>query len=148
MILLVNSNNRDGLFSSAAESEWAVPCPDIAWVSATRLSPGKTAAVTSRSGLHVLQHREGLKQNFSYLPFLTNQKHTYDNHLIQSFSKPFQKRIYKCFSFISCNFKKNVNNKCTYKYLQSINALLFTLAGKTGIKNLYCAKNYLVIPQS
>jgi len=70
----LNSSNRDGLFSSAVESERALPCPDVAWVSASRLSDAKIAAVTSRSRLNVLQHREGLKENFSYLPFLTIQK--------------------------------------------------------------------------
>jgi len=72
--MILNSNNLDGLFSSAVDSEWALPCADIAWVSASRLSVGKITAVTSRSALHVLQHREGLKENFSCLPFLTIQK--------------------------------------------------------------------------
>jgi len=72
--MILKSNNRDGLFSFAVEGERALPCPDVAWVSVCRLSVGKVTAVTSRSGLHVLQHREGLKENFSYLPFLTIQK--------------------------------------------------------------------------
>jgi len=55
------------------EREQALPCPDVAWVSAVRLSVEKIEAVKSRAGLHVLQHREGLKENFSYLPFLTIQ---------------------------------------------------------------------------
>jgi hypothetical protein len=69
--MILNPNNRDGLFPSAAESGRAEPCPDVAWISASKLNVGKIAVVTSRSGLLVLQHRKALKENFSYLPFLT-----------------------------------------------------------------------------
>jgi len=70
--MILNSNNRDGLFLRAVESKRGLPFPDVAWVSAARVSVGKVAAVGSRSGLHVLQHREGLKDDFLYLFTFTN----------------------------------------------------------------------------
>jgi len=70
--IILNSNNRDGLFLSAVENERAVPCPDVVWVSVCRLSVGKLVAVRSRSGLQVLQHREGLKDDFLYLFTFSN----------------------------------------------------------------------------
>ena len=57
----------------AAESERAVPCPDVArWVSAVRPSGGKTAAARLRAGLRALQHREGLNEDFTYLFAISN----------------------------------------------------------------------------
>jgi len=70
--MILNSNNRDGLFLSAVESERALPCPDVAWVSAARLSVGKVETVRSRSRLLVLQHREGLRDDVLYLFTFSN----------------------------------------------------------------------------
>ena len=58
---------------SAAESERAVPSPDLAlWVIASRPSGGKTAAAMSRAGLQALQPRDGLEEDFMYLFIFSN----------------------------------------------------------------------------
>jgi hypothetical protein len=56
---------------SAAESDGAVPCPDVGpWISAARPSGGKRATARSRSELQVLQPRQGVKEDFVYVYIL------------------------------------------------------------------------------
>jgi hypothetical protein len=134
------------------ESERGLPSPDVSWVSASRLSVGKTAAVRSRTGLHVLQHREGLKENFSFLPFLTIQK----LELWQPFNPVFFRTVFRNVSInvlvlLIATLRKTQTITVyiyIYIYLQSINFLQFTLAGKTGMKNLCCATPDLVLSHS
>jgi len=70
--MILNSNNRDGRFLSAVESERALSCPDVVWVSVCRVSVGNVAAVRSRYGLCVLQHSEGWKDDFLRLFSFSN----------------------------------------------------------------------------
>ena len=85
---------------SAAESKWAVPCPDVGrWVSTARPSGGKTVADRSQARLQALQPRQGSKDGFVYLFTFSNTSNA---------------------EILITIFKISIN-KNSVKYLQGIN---------------------------